>query len=214
MATGSLDFRYVATHICDSMKRRIKTAGAARVQGEFGIGLLSFWTVGEALSMSSTGSDGRVYEMQMAKGKQSYTVRTRPLLGAERGTRLRIKPLLPGIRQLSGEKMQWYLASELRERIRAAGVQVKIVDRQARKEFAVEPRQFSGRLLHHLPVVATRTARCMSNSIWTKRTQRIVSASTGMERVSCPRSRTSRRSRAALGRTVTCKGSWTHHSSI
>ncbi len=154
-ADGVPDFRYVATHICDSMKRRIKTNGAAGVQGEFGIGLLSFWTVGEALSMSSTGADGRVYEMQMAKGKQSYTVRTRPLLGAERGTRLRIKPLLPGIRQLSGEKMQWYLASELRERIRAAGVQVKIVDRQARKEFAVEPRQFSGRLLHHLPVVAT-----------------------------------------------------------
>jgi hypothetical protein len=41
------------------------------VQGEFGIGLLSFWTVGEELAMSSAGSDGRVYEMRMRKGDPS-----------------------------------------------------------------------------------------------------------------------------------------------
>jgi hypothetical protein len=57
--------------------------------------------------------------------------------------------------QLSGEKIQWYLASELRERIRASGIQIRIIDRQARKEFRVEPRQFSGRLLHQLPPVTT-----------------------------------------------------------
>lgn len=37
------------------------------------------------------------------------------MLFAERGTELRISPLLEGIRTLSGEKIQWYLASELRE---------------------------------------------------------------------------------------------------
>ncbi|MDH3714886.1 MAG: hypothetical protein OET44_13705 [Gammaproteobacteria bacterium] len=66
-----------------------------------------------------------------------------------------IKPLLPGIRQLSGEKMQWYLAAELRDCIRESGVRVQIVDRQARKEYEVEPRQFSGRLLHDLPRAGT-----------------------------------------------------------
>ena len=71
------------------------------------------------------------------------------------GTELVIKPLLPGIRQLSGEKMQWYLAAELRDRIRDSGVCVRIVDRQARKEYEVEPRQFSGRLLNDLPHVST-----------------------------------------------------------
>ena len=45
---GKPNFKYVATHICDSIKRRLKTEGAgAGLQGEFGIGLLSFWTVGE-----------------------------------------------------------------------------------------------------------------------------------------------------------------------
>ena len=43
---GVPDFRYVATHICDSIKRQMKRDGAKGIQGEFGIGLLSFWTVG------------------------------------------------------------------------------------------------------------------------------------------------------------------------
>ena len=43
---GLPDFRRVATHICDSIKRQFKAEGANGIQGEFGIGLLSFWTVG------------------------------------------------------------------------------------------------------------------------------------------------------------------------
>ena len=43
--TGVPDFRYVATHICDSIKKRLKKNGARHIQGEFGIGLLSFWTL-------------------------------------------------------------------------------------------------------------------------------------------------------------------------
>ena len=46
---GAPDFDYVATHVCDSIKRRLKAQGATGIQGEFGIGLLSFWTVGERL---------------------------------------------------------------------------------------------------------------------------------------------------------------------
>ena len=50
--------------------------------------------------------------------------------------------------------LRWCLASELRDRIRQSGVQIKVVDRQARKEYKVEPRQFGGRLLHQLPPAA------------------------------------------------------------
>jgi len=149
---GAPDFRYVATHICDSLKRRLKSEGARGIQGEFGIGLLSFWIVGEELAMSSAGADRRVYEMRMRRHDPGYSVVQRATLFAERGTRLKIRPLLAGVRQLSGEKIQRYLASELRERIRQSGVRISVVDRQARKELPVEPRQFSGELLHHLPV--------------------------------------------------------------
>ncbi|HUG70802.1 MAG TPA: ATP-binding protein [Pirellulaceae bacterium] len=153
---GVPDFKYVATHICDSIKREMKAHGEQGLQGEFGIGLLSFWTVGEELSMVSTGKDGKSYEMRMSKGDPSYHFAPRRTLIADRGTQLTIKPLLPGIRHFSGEKLQWYLASELRDRIRDSGVEIRIIDRQARAEYLVEPQAFSGRQLHHLPTPTTR----------------------------------------------------------
>ncbi|HEY6268716.1 MAG TPA: ATP-binding protein [Candidatus Acidoferrum sp.] len=151
---GLPDFKYVATHICDSVKRRLKADGAGGgLQGEFGIGLLSFWTVGDTLTMTSSGTDQRVYQMVMSKGDPRYIVKLRRVLFAERGTELKIRPLLEGIRGLSGEKIQWYLASELRDRIRNTQVRVTVIDKLARKQYQVEPRQFEGRLLHQLPTI-------------------------------------------------------------
>jgi hypothetical protein len=151
---GLPDFKYVATHICDSIKRHLKSnGGGSGIQGEFGIGLLSFWTVGDTLSMTSKGADQRAYQMTMRRGDPRYAVSARRALFAEQGTELRISPLLEGIRTLSGEKIQWYLASELRDRIRGGQLRVTVVDRLARKQYQVEPRQFEGRLLHQLPAV-------------------------------------------------------------
>ena len=153
---GLPDFKYVATHICDSIKRHLKFDGnGTGLQGEFGIGLLSFWTVGDTLTMTSTGSDQRAYQMTMSKGDSRYDVAPRRVLFAEKGTELKISPLLEGIRSLSGEKIQWYLAAELRDRIRDSKVRVTVIDKLARKQYEVEPRQFEGRLLHQLPVIKT-----------------------------------------------------------
>jgi Histidine kinase-, DNA gyrase B-, and HSP90-like ATPase len=154
---GLPNFQYVATHICDSIKRQLKLNGAQGMQGEFGIGLLSFWTVGEELLLASAGKDGRTYQMQMRKGDPKYEVRQKGVLFPDGGTELTIRPLLSGIKQFSGEKLQWYLASELRDRIRQSGVQIKIVDRTSRQEFRVEPRQFEGRLLHQLTPPSPQT---------------------------------------------------------
>ena len=155
-ADGLPDFKYVATHICDSIKRRLKADGhGTGVQGEFGIGLLSFWTVGDNLTMTSTGAGPRAYQMTMRRGDPRYDVSPRRALFADKGTELRISPLLEGIRTLSGEKIQWYLASELRDRIRDAQVRVTVIDKLARKQYEVEPRQFEGRLLHQLPLIRT-----------------------------------------------------------
>src|SRR5687767_14835290 len=156
-AEGRPDFRYVATHICDSVKRRLKVEGAAGLQGEFGIGLLSFWILGEELALTSTGTDDRAWQMIMRKGDPTYAVKAKRALFNEPGTHLRIAKLLEGIRSLSGEKIQWYLAAELRDRIRHTGVRITVIDKISRKQYAVEPRQYEGRLLHQLPAVrATR----------------------------------------------------------
>jgi hypothetical protein len=153
---GLPDFKYVATHICDSIKRRLKAdGGGAGLQGEFGIGLLSFWTVGDTLTLTSTGTDQKAYQMTMSKGDSRYEVHPKRQLFAEKGTELKIAPLLEGIRTLSGEKIQWYLASELRDRIRDSNARVTVIDKLARKQYEVEPRQFEGRLLHQLPAIRT-----------------------------------------------------------
>ena len=93
--------------------------------------------------------------MTMNKGDSRYEVSPRRVLFAEKGTELKINPLLEGIRALSGEKIQWYLASELRDRIRDSKARVTVIDKLARKQYEVEPRQFEGRLLHQLPPIRT-----------------------------------------------------------
>ena len=129
---GKPDFRYVATHIGDSIKRRLKADGAKGLQGEFGIGLLSFWTIGDELTMTSTGADQRAYQMIMRKGDPGYEVTPKRTLFSDNGTEVKIAPLLEGIRAMSGEKIQWYLAAELRDRIRQSGVKIRVIDKFAR----------------------------------------------------------------------------------
>lgn len=154
---GNPDFAYVATHICDSIKRRLKEKGMEGIQGEYGIGLLSFWTVGERMTLCSPGNDGTVYQMELRKHDPGYSITKRKLLFTRPGAELKIRPLLSGLRQLSGDKIQNYLASELRDRIRKAGVNIRIIDRISRKELEVRPRQFEGRLLHSIgPLQTTR----------------------------------------------------------
>src|SRR5438067_2023739 len=88
---GAPDFHYVATHVGDSVKRHLKAQGTKGLQGEFGIGLLSFWTLGEELLLTCAGSDGRAYQMQLRKGDPSYRISHRATLFAEPGTDVLIK---------------------------------------------------------------------------------------------------------------------------
>ncbi len=123
------------------------------MQGEFGIGLLSFWTVGEELALTSLAEDGVVRRLTLVKESPAYSIRESQTLFNQPGSMLQIIPLLPGVRVLSGEKIQSYLAGELRDRIAKSGVKIVIVDRKARKELLVEPRMFQGHPVHDLPAL-------------------------------------------------------------
>src|SRR4029077_8756276 len=64
------------------------------------------------------------------------------------GTRVSVGPLLAATRNMvTGEKLQRYLSEELRDRIRNTGAKVVVVDRVTHKQFAVEPREFTGESL-------------------------------------------------------------------
>ena len=75
--------------------------GEEGIQKEFGIGLLSFWTVGEELVLGSAGSDGTTYRMYMQKSAPNYRITQSRKLFPTQGTELPIRPLLPGPRLLS-----------------------------------------------------------------------------------------------------------------
>lgn len=154
---GEPDFEYVATHICDSMKRALPAFERRGVQGEYGIGLLSFWTLGRELTMVARNRDGEPREMTMREGEPSFLVRSgsQPALVSSEGVELTVRELHPTTkRAVTGEKMRRYLSAELRDRLRERGVAVSIDDRIARRTFTVEPRGFDGERIERVKRIA------------------------------------------------------------
>jgi len=142
---GRPDFGHIATHICDSMKRHLSRRERLGVHGEFGIGLLSFWSLGEQLRMAAPDRDGRRHELVLMRGDPKYHVQ--PVRGelSAGTTRVIVGPLLELARKTAtGEKLERYLSEELRDRIRNSGVQIQISDRISRKQLVVEPCEFKG----------------------------------------------------------------------
>jgi hypothetical protein len=147
-ADGLPDFMRIATHVCDSMKRHLAERDRRGIHGEFGIGLLSFWSLGETLRMVSAGADGALYEMQLERGNRTYTVRRARGRLAAGGTRVIVGPLLPATRNIvTGEKLQRYLSEELRDRIRNSRARVRVLDHLSHRQLIVEPREFTGERL-------------------------------------------------------------------
>ena len=155
---GLPDFRYIATHICDSMKRKLDDLERAdkHVHGEYGIGLLSFWTLGRELRMVSPDRHGGFHEMYLKRGEKTYSVRSMGKVPRLEGTRILVGPMLDSTRQVvTGEKIQKFLSAELRDRIRSTGAQITIIDKVARKELVVSPKEFDGERIRLPETIAT-----------------------------------------------------------
>jgi histidine kinase/DNA gyrase B/HSP90-like ATPase len=143
---GVPDFDYVATHICDSLKRRLDERERSAVQGEFGIGLLGFWSIGRELEMVSQAAQGTASVMTMHAGSRAYD--RRRYLGARphSGVDVTVHEVHREAQiRLTAEKLQRYLGEELRERIRRSGATIVIEDRlPPRKTLEVRPAAFRG----------------------------------------------------------------------
>ncbi len=143
---GIPDFDYVATHICDSLKRRLDERQRTGVQGEFGIGLLGFWSIGRELEMISQAGGGPAYVMTMRSGSRAYD--RRRYLGTRSGGGVDVtihEVHREAQIRLTAEKLQRYLSEELRERIRRSGVTIVLEDRlPPRKTLEVRPAVFKG----------------------------------------------------------------------
>lgn len=153
---GLPNFRYIATHICDSMKRKLDDMERKNVHGEYGIGLLSFWTLGRELRMVSPDRHGNFHEMYLKRGEKTYSVTALGKIAGLDGARILVGPMLDSTRQVvTGEKIQKFLSAELRDRIRATGANITILDRVARKELVVAPKEFEGDRIRLPETIAT-----------------------------------------------------------
>ena len=153
---GRPHFEHIATHICDSMKRRLSRPERVGVHGEFGIGLLSFWSLGEQLRMIASDEEGQLHQMTLNRGEQRYSISPARRMFAPGGTQIIVGPLLESSRNiLTGKKLRRYLSAELRDRIRTSGVRIQISDRISRKQLLVTPREFQGDRLDELKSIST-----------------------------------------------------------
>ena len=152
-------FEFVATHICDSIKRKLDEAQRKGIQGLFGIGLLGFWCLGAEMTMiSKTKGCRQTWQWRMRRESQDYDD-PQPY-EPERdhfGVDVIVSDLSSATKNiLTGEKLNKYLSAELRDRIKESAITIKISDRLsgAKKDFTVKPKEFTGERIRDLTMVS------------------------------------------------------------
>ncbi len=154
---------YLATHVGHSRKRSLTPRQRLELmtQGQYGIGLLGFWSLGRTLEMRSMLPGANAYRLVLERDKPDYAVE--PLraskLEAERATEVLVVGLHRAVLPvLSARRIADFLATELRGQLLARDVTVRVVDRIARgrgaKEIAVRPQRFVGQRIEELRRIA------------------------------------------------------------
>ncbi len=145
--------RYVATHIGHSRKRHLSPSERLELmtQGQYGIGLLGFWALGEMLEMRTAVPGERPARLILYRDKPTYRIEPMPgrLPLGDRWTEVVVvgvhRQALP---VLIGRRAADYLSSELRGQLLAREVDLVIEDRisrgRAQKIVPVRPPRFLG----------------------------------------------------------------------
>ncbi len=147
---------YIATHIGHSRKRSLTPQERLSLltQGQYGIGLLGFWSLGEMLEMRTSIPGQRAHRLVLYRDRPDYLIE--PLRGRlpldERWTEVVVVALhREALPALVARRAADYLASELRGQLLARDVDLVVEDRIARgraqKVIPVRPRRFLGERL-------------------------------------------------------------------
>ena len=150
---------YVATHIGHSRKRSLSPQERLQLltQGQYGIGLLGFWSVGEQLEMRTALPGASPRRLLLRRDSPDFTIEgIRGRLDLDgRWTEVIVAGVHPeALPLLSGRRAADYLAAELRGQLLARDVELLVEDKMARgrapKLVRVEPRRFLGERLEGL----------------------------------------------------------------
>jgi hypothetical protein len=147
---------HIATHIGHSRKRNLTPEQRRELllQGQYGIGLLGFWSIGAELELRSQVAGGEPWVLRMWEERPNFEVA--PLRGRLRidgtWTEVIVRRLhRPALASLTGRRIGDFLAAELRGQLLDRGVTITVHDRmargQAQKVRRVEPVRFVGERL-------------------------------------------------------------------
>jgi hypothetical protein len=151
--------RYIATHIGHSRKRSLSPRQRLELmtQGQYGIGLLGFWSLGERLEIRTTMAGQRGHRLMLRRDSPDFVIE--PLRGRlpldERWTQVVVVGLhREALAVLAARRAGDYLAAELRGQLLAREVDLTIEDRMSRgraqKMVMVKPPRFLGERLEGL----------------------------------------------------------------
>jgi hypothetical protein len=148
--------KFIATHIGHSRKRSLSPQErlALMTQGQYGIGLLGFWSLGQQLEMRTAVPGSRPHRLILYRDRPEFLIE--PLRGRlaldERWTDVVVAGLHREAQAaLLGRRAADYLAAELRGQLLAREVELVVEDRMSRgrapKRIEVRPRRFLGERL-------------------------------------------------------------------
>jgi hypothetical protein len=155
--------RYIATHIGHSRKRSLTPRERLHLmtQGQYGIGLLGFWSLGEMLEIRTSMPGQKPYRLILYRDRPEYKIE--PLRGKlafeERFTEVVVVGLgKEASTAVGARRAADYLAAELRGQLLMRPVEVTIEDKMSRgrspKMLRVKPPRFLGERLEGLGTIA------------------------------------------------------------
>jgi hypothetical protein len=154
--------RYIATHIGHSRKRSLSPRERLQLmtQGQYGIGLLGFWSLGEMLEIRSSVPGQKPHRLVLYRDQPHYKIE--PLRGKLSFDELWTEVVVVDLGKdasaaVGARRAADYLAAELRGQLLGRSVDVVIEDRMSRgrspKSLRVRPPRFLGERLEGLGLV-------------------------------------------------------------
>lgn len=158
----------IPQRICESIKRKLDAQARQGIVGEFGIGILGFWSLGEKLVFRSRTARSDTYVLTMEREKRLFTVEKAKEPLERAGTEVTIRGLRDTTKHvLGGHRLASYLAGELRGRLLDTGAEIEIDDRfPGGGSIPVRPMAFSGELLSDVREVHTKSGRLVSLELY------------------------------------------------
>ncbi|MGE0868406.1 MAG: ATP-binding protein [Kofleriaceae bacterium] len=154
--------RYIATHIGRSHKRNLSARERHEqiVAGQYGIGLLGFWSIGRRMDIRSRVGAGATWLLRLIEDEPRAEVVPGPpaIDDAATFTEIVISDLhAAATRALSTRRLAEYLGAELRGTLIASGVSIELREYDARgvlvERIPVVPRRFDGIRLDVAPQI-------------------------------------------------------------